>query len=137
MAQGNKAAGRRGGKFHQKDAKRTSQQCYEGSGNTPTIPKKLAVDSFGTYEQYAFCRTVGMLRESPHHIRRLASGERERLGYHVANGNASPSICGEIPPGRANDMIIGVNLDFNSVCGECAWIYWNEISGKKKGPSNG
>ncbi len=86
------------------------------------------------YRLYTFCRTVGAVRESPHHIRRLMRGERERLKYKIVNENASPSLCVVFAEGHVIDMCVQVNLDFNHVCDECAWIFWNELL---RGLSNG
>jgi len=107
--------------------RRSKGKGCEKSSQLPTIPAELATDAFGTYKEYTFCRTVGVTRDSPHHIRRLTPGERELLEYHTTNRHASAPLCGKLPAMQVNDMIIGVNLDFNHVCEDCAWIYLDEL----------
>jgi len=89
------------------------------------------------YRQFTFCRTVGRLQDSPHHIRELKRGERAKLKYGIRNELATKSLCGFLPAGHALDLIIGVNLDFNDVCVECAWLYWNILLERAEGLRDG
>lgn len=105
--------------------------CIVGRISDP----KERIKAIHLYFGYAFCRTAGIKRLSPHHIRKLEYNEgrleREELNYFKVNEFASPSLCGTIPAGHAVDIIAMVNLDFNHTCEECAWKYWQALLDRK------